>query len=65
MLTPSARLTCATGRPKKVKKTIGSARLVTLNAGTRQRIRSSLRVCIRSIRSIGAAAGYLMGGLSG
>src|SRR5712692_3362379 len=34
MLTPSARLTCATGRPKKVKKTIGSARLVTLNAGT-------------------------------
>ena len=24
---------CATGKPKKVKKTIGSARLVTLKAG--------------------------------
>src|SRR5215472_5309954 len=49
MLTPSPRTMCATGRPKKVKKTIGSARFVTLKAGTRQRIRSSLRVWARSI----------------
>ncbi len=62
MLTPSPRTTCATGSPKKVKKTIGSARLVTLKAGTRQRMSSSLLVWARSICGNGAAAGRVMDG---
>jgi hypothetical protein len=44
MLTPSALRRLATGRPKKVKNMIGRIRLVTLKAGTRQRISISLRV---------------------
>src|SRR5207249_11200340 len=55
MLTPSPRRRCAIGRPKKMKNTIGKTRLVTLKAGTRQRIRSSLLVWARSIFSNGAA----------
>ena len=64
MLTPSARRTCATGRPKKVKNTIGRARFVTLKAGTRQRIRSSLLVWANSMFSTGATAGVVMGASS-
>ena len=56
MLTPSLRTRRATGRPKNVKNTMGRTRLVTLKAGTRQRIKSSLLVCASSICSTGAAA---------
>jgi hypothetical protein len=59
MLTPSALRRLATGSPKKMKKTIGSTRFVTLKAGTRQRINISLFVWARSICSTGATDGVV------